>query len=70
MTQVHRASLINQRYYLTCLSEEAQYRYSCISKYKTLRKKGFSEEEALGFLEAKRPTFFDRLKTQRTQSKK
>ena len=40
------------------LSKEACYRYECLIKYKKLREKGFSEKEALDFLNLKRSTFF------------
>lgn len=40
------------------LSKEACYRYECLIKYKKLREKGFSEKEALEFLNLKRSTFF------------
>ena len=40
------------------LSKEACYRYECLIKYKKLREKGFSEKEALDFLNIKRSTFF------------
>ena len=42
----------------TNLSKEACYRYECLIKYKKLREKGFSEKEALDFLNLKRSTFF------------
>ena len=35
------------------LSKEACYRYECLIKYKKLREKGFSEKEALDFLNLK-----------------
>ena len=44
MTQVYRASMVNTGSYLAYLSEEAQYMYSCILKYKKLRTKGFREQ--------------------------
>ena len=45
-------------YRLINLSKEACYRYECLIKYKKLREKGFSEKEALDFLNLKRSTFF------------
>ena len=36
------------------LSKEACYRYEYLIKYKKLREKGFSEKEALDFLNLKR----------------
>lgn len=40
------------------LSKEACYHYESLIKYKKLRDKGFSEKEALEFLNLKRSTFF------------
>ena len=47
------------------LSEEVCYRYECLVKYRRLREKGFSEQEALEFLGVKRSTYFNWLKSLR-----
>ena len=47
------------------LSKEACYRYECLVKYRRLREKGFSEQEALEFLGVKRSTYFNWLKSLR-----
>ena len=62
MTQVHNEWRLSLRYRPQNLSKEACYRYDCIIKYRQLREKGFSEKEALEFLELKRSTFFNWLK--------
>lgn len=49
---------LKYNYRPTNLSKEACYRYECLIKYKKLREKGFSEKEALDFLNLKRSTFF------------
>ena len=44
------------------LTKEASYRYEILIRYKRLREKGFSESEALEFLQVKRSTYFSWLK--------
>lgn len=59
MTQVKRANKLTGEYRPQNLSETAKYRYGCIVKYRKLRSKGLSEQEALEFIEVKRSTFFN-----------
>jgi len=59
MTQVKMAKRMNACYRPHNLTEVAKYRYGCIVKYRKLRTKGFSEQEALAFLDVKRSTFFN-----------
>ena len=53
---------LNLKYRPLTLSKEACYRYEILIKYKHLREKGFSEYEALEFLNVKRSTYFSWLK--------
>ena len=50
------------------LTKEASYRYEILIRYKRLREKGFSESEALEFLQVKRSTYFSWLKEKRKSS--
>lgn len=59
MTQIKNAWRLSYKYRPHNLSREAQYRYDCIVKYKKLRTKGFTEQEALEFIGVKRSTFFN-----------
>jgi hypothetical protein len=53
---------LNLAYRPQNLSKEACYRNECLVKYRQLRAKNFSEQEALEFLNVKRSTFFSWLK--------
>lgn len=54
--------MIQKKYQPVQLSDIALYRFKIIEKYKKLRIKGLSEQEALEILEVKRSTFFCWLK--------
>lgn len=58
MTQVKNVWWLNLKYRPQNLTKEACFRYECLVKYKKLREKGFTEIEALEFLNIKRSTFF------------
>ena len=62
MTQVKNVWNMSLGYRPFNLSSEAKYRYSCIVKYKKLRAKGLTEQEALEIIEVKRSTFYNWLK--------
>ena len=62
MTQIKHVWTLNLSYRPLNLTPEAKYRYECLIKYKRLREKGFSESEALEFLNLKRSTFYSWLK--------
>ena len=62
MTQIKHVWRLNLSYRPLNLTPEAKYRYECLIKYKRLREKGFSESEALEFLNLKRSTFYSWLK--------
>ena len=51
MTQVKNTQILSFKYKPFNISAEARYRYSCIIKYNHLHSKGFTEQEALEFLE-------------------
>lgn len=62
MTTVQKEWRLGYEYRPLNLSKEACYRYECLVKYRRLRKKNFSEQEALEFLGIKRSTYFSWLK--------
>jgi len=58
MTQVKKASSLSNTYIPLNLTQEAYFRYDCITKYKTLLNEGWSSRKAIKFLGVKRSTFF------------
>ena len=62
MTIVQHEWRLGYEYRPLKLSKEACYRYECLVKYRRLRAKNFSEQEALEFLGLKRSTYFSWLK--------
>lgn len=68
MTQVKTAQLMGSQYRPQNLSKEAIYRYEILVKYKRLREKGFSEKEALEFLNVKRSTYYNWLRRYKKRS--
>ena len=59
---VYNEWTLNLSYLPQNLTQEARYRYKILIRYKRLREKGFSEKDALEFLQVKRSTFFSWLK--------
>jgi hypothetical protein len=62
MTIVQHEWRLGYEYRPLKLSKEACYRYECLVKYRRLREKNFSEQEALEFLGLKRSTYFNWLR--------
>ena len=59
---VYNERRLNLSYLPQNLTQEACYRYNILIRYKHLRAKGFSEKEALEFLQVKRSKYFSWLK--------
>ena len=59
---IYNEQALNISYRPQNLTKEASYRYEILIRYKRLREKGFSESEALEFLQVKRSTYFSWLK--------
>ena len=64
---VHNEWRLGYEYRPQNISKEAKYRYEILVKYRRLRSKGFSEQEALEFLGVKRSTYFSWLKRYTSQ---
>ena len=62
MTIVENECCLGYEYRPFNLSKETRSCYECLVKYRKLRQKKFSEQEALEFLGLKRSTYFSWLK--------